>query len=106
MAHEVEHRTLARYLEEHNLKHTKQRDAIQAAHERYLALDCERLGHRVEMAKIELDYAGRVRDAYINLRQFAAASTIEVMRWNYNTEIAQKKVAHATRRAASCRGDK
>ena len=28
MAHEVEHRTLARYLEEHNLKHTKQREAI------------------------------------------------------------------------------
>ena len=28
MAHEVERRTLARYLEEHNLKHTKQRDAI------------------------------------------------------------------------------
>jgi Fur family ferric uptake transcriptional regulator len=28
MSHEVEHRTLARYLEEHNLKHTKQREAI------------------------------------------------------------------------------
>jgi Fur family ferric uptake transcriptional regulator len=28
MSHEVEHRTLARYLEEHNLKHTKQRAAI------------------------------------------------------------------------------
>jgi len=28
MANEVEHRTLARYLEEHNLKHTKQREAI------------------------------------------------------------------------------
>ena len=28
MAHEVERRTLARYLEEHNLKNTKQRDAI------------------------------------------------------------------------------
>ncbi len=28
MAHEVERRTLARYLEEHNFKHTKQRDAI------------------------------------------------------------------------------
>ena len=28
MAHELERRTLARYLEEHNLKHTKQRDAI------------------------------------------------------------------------------
>ena len=28
MAHEVEQRTLARYLEEHNLKHTSQRDAI------------------------------------------------------------------------------
>ncbi len=28
MAHEVEHRSLARYLEEHSLKHTKQRDAI------------------------------------------------------------------------------
>ncbi len=28
MAHEVEQRTLARYLEEHNLKHTKQREAI------------------------------------------------------------------------------
>jgi Fe2+ or Zn2+ uptake regulation protein len=28
MAHEVEHRTLARFLEEHNLKHTKQREAI------------------------------------------------------------------------------
>ena len=28
MAHEVEHRTLTRYLEEHNLKHTKQREAI------------------------------------------------------------------------------
>ncbi len=28
MAHEVERRTLARYLEDHNLKHTKQRDAI------------------------------------------------------------------------------
>jgi Fur family ferric uptake transcriptional regulator len=28
MAHEVEHRTLAQYLEEHNLKHTKQREAI------------------------------------------------------------------------------
>ncbi len=28
MAHEVECRALARYLEEHNLKHTKQRDAI------------------------------------------------------------------------------
>ncbi len=28
MAHELERRTLARYLEERNLKHTKQRDAI------------------------------------------------------------------------------
>ena len=28
MAHEVEHRALARYLEDHNLKHTKQREAI------------------------------------------------------------------------------
>jgi Fur family ferric uptake transcriptional regulator len=28
MAHEVEHRSLARYLEDHNLKHTKQRAAI------------------------------------------------------------------------------
>ena len=28
MAHEVEQRALARYLEEHNLKHTKQREAI------------------------------------------------------------------------------
>ena len=28
MAHEVERRTLARYLEEHNLKQTRQRDAI------------------------------------------------------------------------------
>jgi Fur family ferric uptake transcriptional regulator len=28
MAHEVERATLARYLEEHNLKHTKQRDTI------------------------------------------------------------------------------
>ena len=28
MAHEVERQALARYLEDHNLKHTKQRDAI------------------------------------------------------------------------------
>jgi Fur family ferric uptake transcriptional regulator len=28
MSHEVEHRSLARYLEDHNLKHTKQREAI------------------------------------------------------------------------------
>jgi Fur family ferric uptake transcriptional regulator len=28
MVHEIEHRILSRYLEEHNLKHTKQRDAI------------------------------------------------------------------------------
>jgi len=28
MAHEVEHAALARYLEEHNLKHTRQRDGI------------------------------------------------------------------------------
>jgi Fur family ferric uptake transcriptional regulator len=28
MSHEVEHRTLARYLEDHGLKHTKQREAI------------------------------------------------------------------------------
>ncbi len=28
MAHEVERRALARYLEQHHLKHTKQRDAI------------------------------------------------------------------------------
>jgi Fur family ferric uptake transcriptional regulator len=28
MSHEVEQRALARYLEEHNLKHTKQREAI------------------------------------------------------------------------------
>jgi Fur family ferric uptake transcriptional regulator len=28
MSHEVEHRSLARFLEEHRLKHTKQRDAI------------------------------------------------------------------------------
>ena len=28
MSHEVEHRTLARYLEEHSLKQTKQREAI------------------------------------------------------------------------------
>jgi Fur family ferric uptake transcriptional regulator len=28
MSHEVERRSLARYLEEHNLKHTKQREAI------------------------------------------------------------------------------
>jgi hypothetical protein len=28
MSHEVEHRTLSRYLEDHQLKHTKQREAI------------------------------------------------------------------------------
>ena len=28
MAHEVEGRVLSRYLEDHHLKHTKQRDAI------------------------------------------------------------------------------
>ncbi|TDJ18585.1 MAG: transcriptional repressor, partial [Deltaproteobacteria bacterium] len=28
MEHEVEHRALAKYLEQHNLKHTKQREAI------------------------------------------------------------------------------
>ena len=28
MVHEIEHRILSRYLEAHNLKHTKQRDAI------------------------------------------------------------------------------
>lgn len=31
MAHEVEQRSLSRYLEEHNLKHTQQRDAILVA---------------------------------------------------------------------------
>ena len=31
MAHEVEREALARYLEQHNLKHTKQRDLILAA---------------------------------------------------------------------------
>ena len=31
MAHEVEQRTLAQYLEDHNLKHTKQREAILGA---------------------------------------------------------------------------
>ena len=30
MSHEVEKRSLAQYLEEHNLKHTKQREAILA----------------------------------------------------------------------------
>ncbi len=31
MSHEVEQRSLSQYLEEHNLKHTKQREAILAA---------------------------------------------------------------------------
>ena len=31
MVHEIEHRILSRYLEEHNLKHTKQREAILGA---------------------------------------------------------------------------
>jgi hypothetical protein len=80
----------------------ERREAIARAHVRYLALDCERLGHRIDMAKVELDYAVRVRDAYIDLREYAAAAAIDVMVWNYNVEIAHKKLAHAKRRTASC----
>ncbi len=38
MSHEVEQRSLAEYLEKHNLKHTKQREAI-------LAVFVEATGH-------------------------------------------------------------
>lgn len=81
----------------------KRRSAIGKAHDRYRTLDCERLAKRVEMAKVELDYAERVRDAYIDLRQYAAAAPIEVMEWNYEVAVAKEKLAHAKRRAATCR---
>jgi hypothetical protein len=81
----------------------EQRSAIVKAHDRYLALDCERLSHRIEMAKVELDYAERVQEAYIDLREFAAAAPIEVMEWNYKVEVAHKRLAHTKRRTASCR---
>jgi Fe2+ or Zn2+ uptake regulation protein len=65
MAHEVEHRTLARFLEEHSLKHTKQREAIldvfleveghvdgltryEIAHEHHDHLVCVRCGKIIE----------------------------------------------------------
>ena len=81
----------------------EQRNAIAEAHGRYLTLDCERLVQRVEMAKVDLDYAERVREAYIDLREFAAAAPIKVMEWNYEVEVATKKLVHAKRRATSCR---
>jgi hypothetical protein len=81
----------------------EQRKANAKAHDRYLSRDCERLALRIEMAEVELDYAERVRDAYIDLRQFAAAAAIDVMEWNYEVEVAHKKLEHAKRRTRSCR---
>jgi len=57
MAHEVEHRSLARYLEEHSLKHTKQRDAILGVFlEATGHITSEEIYHRVQDAHPSIGY--------------------------------------------------
>jgi Fur family ferric uptake transcriptional regulator len=67
MAHEVEHRSLARYLEEHSLKHTKQRDAI-------LSVFLEATGHITSE-----DIYQRVHDAHPSIGYTTVYRTMKLL---------------------------
>jgi Fur family ferric uptake transcriptional regulator len=67
MSHEVEHRTLARYLEDHNLKHTKQREAI-------LDVFLEATGHITSD-----DLYQRVRDNHPNIGYTTVYRTMKLL---------------------------
>ena len=57
MAHEVEQRALARYLEEHHLKHTKQREAIlEAFLSEHRHISSEDLYQRVRVDHPQIGY--------------------------------------------------
>jgi Fur family ferric uptake transcriptional regulator len=67
MAHEVERRTLARYLEEHNLRNTKQRDAI-------VDVFLEAKGHVTSDEIFQ-----RVRDAHPNIGYTTVYRTLKLL---------------------------
>ena len=67
MAHEVERRTLARYLEEHHLKNTKQRDAI-------VDVFLEARGHVTSDEIFQ-----RVRDAHPNIGYTTVYRTLKLL---------------------------
>jgi Fur family ferric uptake transcriptional regulator len=67
MSHEVERRTLARYLEEHHLKHTKQREAI-------LEVFLEAPDHITSE-----EIYGRVREQYPNIGYTTVYRTMKLL---------------------------
>ncbi len=67
MAHEVEHRTLASYLEEHSLKNTRQREAI-------LDVFLQATGHVSSD-----DLFRRVRDEYPNIGYTTVYRTLKLL---------------------------
>jgi len=67
MAHEVEHATLASYLEEHNLKNTKQREAI-------LDVFLEATGHITSDELFQ-----RVREAHSNIGYTTVYRTMKLL---------------------------
>jgi Fur family ferric uptake transcriptional regulator len=67
MAHEVERRALARYLEDHHLKHTKQRDAI-------LEVFLDASGHVTSD-----DLFQRVRDIHPNIGYTTVYRTLKLL---------------------------
>ena len=67
MAHEVEQRTLSQYLEEHNLKHTKQREAV-------LEVFVAATGHITSE-----DIYQKVRDRYPNIGYTTVYRTMKLL---------------------------
>jgi Fur family ferric uptake transcriptional regulator len=67
MAHEVEQRALARYLEEHNLKHTRQRDDI-------LGVFLEAKGHITSD-----EIYNRVRERFSNIGYTTVYRTMKLL---------------------------
>jgi Fur family ferric uptake transcriptional regulator len=67
MAHEVEHRTLASYLEEHSLKNTRQREAI-------LDVFLQARGHVTSEELFQ-----RIRDEYPNIGYTTVYRTLKLL---------------------------
>ena len=89
MSHEVERRTLARYLEEHNLKQTKQRDAI-------LEVFLEASGHITSE-----DLHARVRNAHPGIGYTTVYRTMKLLcdaglaaERNFDDGITRYEIAH------------
>ncbi len=89
MAHEVEHRSLARYLEEHSLKHTKQRDAI-------LGVFLEATGHITSEEIYQ-----RVQDAHPSIGYTTVYRTMKLLceaglanERNFDDGVSRYEIAH------------